>query len=182
MSPSIHPLIISASALATRAHEGQERDDGGGPYIRHPARVAATLARHFPGDHALVAAAWCHDVLEDCPQVGEAELRAAIGDDALALVREVTNPSKGFPDLPRAERKAMDRAHIAVISRRAKLIKLADRADNLREGAGSPDKAWIATYVGESRTLAEVLKGTDEALERDLADALERAARSAAGT
>lgn len=181
MSTSTHPLILSASALATVAHEGQERDDDGGPYIRHPARVAATLARHFPADHALVAAAWCHDVLEDCPQIGVDELRAAIGDDALALVREVTNPSKGFPDLPRAERKAMDRAHIAVISTRAKLIKLADRADNLREGAGCPDKAWLATYVGESRTLAEVLRGTHPPLEAELADALDQAARSAAG-
>ena len=181
MSTHTNPLITRAAALATLAHEGQERDDGGGPYIRHPARVAATLAKHFPDDHALVAAAWCHDVIEDCPQITVDALRAAIGDDALALVQEVTNPSKGFPDLPRAERKSMDRAHIAVISRRAKLIKLADRADNLTDGAKSPDKAWIATYVAESRLLAEVLKGTDERLEDELAIALEKAARAAGG-
>lgn len=181
MSTHPDPLIARATALATFAHEGQERDDGGGPYIRHPARVAATLAKHFPADHALVAAAWCHDVLEDCPQISADQLRAAIGDDALALVREVTNPSKGFPDLPRAERKAMDRAHIAVISRRAKLIKLADRADNLREGASCPDKAWLATYVAESRLLLDVLKGTDEALESDFTVALDRAAHTTNG-
>ena len=181
MPTNANPLIARATALATTAHAGQERDDGGGPYIRHPARVAATLAKHFPADHALIAAAWCHDVLEDCPQISADELRAAIGDDALALVREVTNPSKGFPDLPRAERKAMDRAHIAVISKRAKLIKLADRADNLREGAGSPDKAWIATYVGESRDLAEVLHNIHPLLEAELAAAIENAAHSAAG-
>lgn len=181
MSTHTDPLIARAAALATVAHEGQERDDGGGPYIRHPARVAATLARHFPADHALIAAAWCHDVIEDCPQISADQLRAAIGDDALALVREVTNPSKGFPDLPRAERKAMDRAHIAVISKRAKLIKLADRADNLREGESCPDKAWLATYVGESRALAAVLHGTHPPLEAELADALDHAARSAAG-
>ena len=181
MSTTANPLIARASALATTAHAGQERDDGGGPYIRHPARVAATLAKHFPADHALVAAAWCHDVLEDCPQVSEDELRTAIGDDALALVHEVTNPSKNFPDLPRSERKAMDRAHIAVISKRAKLIKLADRTDNLREGAESSDKAWLATYVGESRALAEVLHGTHSLLEAELATALDNAARSAAG-
>ena len=181
MSTHINSLTSRASVLATFAHEGQERDDGGGPYIRHPARVATTLARHFPTDHALVAAAWCHDVIEDCPQISADTLREAIGDDALALVREVTNPSKNFPDLPRAERKAMDRAHIAMISRRAKLIKLADRADNLTEGATSPDKAWIATYVAESRSLAEVLHGTHPPLEAELAAALDHAARSAAG-
>ena len=179
MTTPTNPLIARAVALATLAHEGQVRDDGGGPYIRHPTRVAATLAKHFPDDHALVAAAWCHDVIEDCPKISADELRAAIGDDALALVREVTNPSKGFPDLPRAERKAMDRAHIAVISKRAKLIKLADRADNLSEGASCPDKAWLATYVGESRLLFEALKGTDEVLEDNFAVALEKAASAA---
>ena len=46
------------------------------------------------------------------------------------------------------------------------------------EGANCSDKAWIATYVGESRSLAEVLKGTDEMLEDDLAIALEKASRS----
>jgi (p)ppGpp synthase/HD superfamily hydrolase len=178
MSTHLHPSIARAAAFAATAHEGQTRDDGGGPYIRHPERVAAALARLYPKDIALISAAWCHDVLEDCPQVKEATMRLTIGNDALALVKEVTNPSKAYPDLPRAERKAMDRAHIAVISRRAKLIKLADRTDNLAEGATCPDKAWLATYVGESRLLLEVLKGTDEVLEDDFAEALERAARA----
>jgi (p)ppGpp synthase/HD superfamily hydrolase len=179
MSTHLHPSIARAAALATTAHEGQVRDDGGGPYIRHPERVAAALARLFPKDFPLICAAWCHDVLEDCPQIKEGALRLAIGNDALALVKEVTNPSKHHPGLPRAERKAMDRAHIATISTRAKLIKLADRADNLLEGAGCPDKAWLATYVAESRLLAEVLAGTDEVLEDELAIALEKAARAA---
>lgn len=182
MSTHLHPSIARAAAIATTAHEGQERDDGGGPYIKHPERVAAALARLYPKDFALICAAWCHDVLEDSPQVKEATLRLSIGNDALALVKEVTNPSKHHPDLPRAERKAMDRAHIAVISKRAKLIKLADRADNLTDGAKCPDKEWIATYVAESRLLAEVLKGTDEVLEDELAIALDKAARAAAAS
>lgn len=172
-------LIASAQALATHAHSGQLRDDCGDPYIVHPTRVATRLARRFPDDAVLIAAAWCHDVLEDCPQITVAELRAAIGDDALAIVHEVTNPSKQHQDLPRAERKAMDRAHIAGISRRARCLKLADRADNLRDGCACPDKAWLATYVSESRLLAEVLRGTDPQLESDLQDALSVAATAA---
>jgi guanosine-3',5'-bis(diphosphate) 3'-pyrophosphohydrolase len=172
-------IIAAAQALATRAHAGQQRDDSGDPYIVHPARVAARLARRFPDDPALTAAGWCHDVLEDCPQVTLDELRAAIGEDALAIVREVTNPSKQHPHLPRAERKAMDRAHIATISRRARCLKLADRADNLRDGCACPDTDWLATYVRESRLLAEALRGTDPELEADLAAALAAAARAA---
>jgi (p)ppGpp synthase/HD superfamily hydrolase len=172
-------LIAAAQALATRAHAGQQRDDSNDPYIVHPTRVAARLARRFPEDAALIAAGWCHDVVEDCPQISRDELRATIGDDAFAVVCEVTNPSKQHHDLPRAERKAMDRAHIAVISRRARCLKLADRADNLRDGCACPDKEWLATYVRESRLMADVLRGTDPELERDLARALDDAARVA---
>lgn len=174
-----HDPTAAAQALATRAHAGQQRDDSDQPYIVHPARVAARLARRFPDDAALAAAGWCHDVIEDCPQISRDELRGAIGDEAFAIVCEVTNPSKQHPELPRAERKAMDRAHLAVISRRARCLKLADRADNLRDGCACPDKAWLATYVRESRLLAEVLRGTDAELEADLAKALAAAAQSA---
>ncbi|MEK7414088.1 MAG: HD domain-containing protein [Planctomycetota bacterium] len=171
--------ITAAETLARRAHAGQQRDDIGDPYIVHPERVSARLARRFPDDAALIAAGWCHDVLEDCPQITVEELRAAIGDQALAIVREVTNPSKQHPELPRAERKAMDRAHLAHISRQARCLKLADRADNLRDGCACPDKEWLATYVRESRLFAEVLRGTDAELEAELTQALAAAARVA---
>lgn len=174
-------MLHQAEAIARRAHAGQERDDGGGPYIRHPERVAKRLAARFPADTALAAAAWCHDVVEDCPAITADELRAAIGEDAYALVHEVTNPSKQHPDLPRVERKRMDREHIAVISQRAKVIKLADRADNLREGAGCSDKAWLATYVRESQALAAVLTGVDQVLEAELHRALAAAELSCQG-
>ena len=43
MPTHTNPLIARATALATTAHAGQERDDGGGPYIRHPARVSGVM-------------------------------------------------------------------------------------------------------------------------------------------
>jgi (p)ppGpp synthase/HD superfamily hydrolase len=171
-------IIARAEELAKRAHAGQQRKYSGDPYIAHPGRVAARLARRFPDRAALIAAGWCHDVIEDCPQISREELRVAIGDAAFAIVREVTNPSKDHPHLPRAERKAMDRAHIAHLSHDAKCLKLADRADNLRDAATAPDAAWRATYVGESRLLAEVLRGTDAELEADLAAAIGFAAQA----
>ncbi len=178
MLPAMTDPIAAAQALATRAHAGQVRD-GGAPYISHPARVAARLARRFPEDAALVAAGWCHDVLEDCPAITAAGLAEAVGTDAAALVREVTNPSASRRDLPRAERKAMDRAHLAHISRRARCLKLVDRADNLREGMATAERAWLARYAGESRLLAAALAGTDAELEAELAAAI--AAAAAAG-
>jgi guanosine-3',5'-bis(diphosphate) 3'-pyrophosphohydrolase len=170
-------LSVAAPAIARRAHAGQQRKHTGDPYIVHPARVAARLALRFPDDAALIAAGWCHDVLEDCPHISPDELRAVIGDDAFSIVLEVTNPSKGHPSLSRADRKALDRAHIATISKRARCLKLADRADNLLDGCHCcPDRAWLETYTRESVLLAEVLRGSDDELEADLDRALAAAA------
>jgi (p)ppGpp synthase/HD superfamily hydrolase len=53
-----------AEELARFHHEGQFRRDGVTPYIRHVEGVVANLA----GEHdEVLAAAWLHDLLEDCP-------------------------------------------------------------------------------------------------------------------
>lgn len=54
-----------AEHLARFHHEGQYRRDGVTPYIRHVEAVVQNM-----GDDATdeeLAAAWLHDVLEDCP-------------------------------------------------------------------------------------------------------------------
>jgi (p)ppGpp synthase/HD superfamily hydrolase len=53
-----------AEDIARRAHAGQV-DKAGLDYITHPARVAAGVRLHG-GKNEAVAAAWLHDVLEDC--------------------------------------------------------------------------------------------------------------------
>ncbi len=174
-----YSLTADAEAISRRAHQGQCRKHSVIPYIVHPERVALRLALRFPSDMTLAAAGWCYDVIEDCPQITREELRITIGDDAFAVVEEVTNPSKQHRDLTRGQCKAMDRAHIATISPRARCLKLVDRADNLRESCRCPDRGWIATYVRESRLLAEVLRGTDPELEHELHLSLSAAATAA---
>ncbi|MDV9041294.1 HD domain-containing protein [Stenotrophomonas sp. RAC2] len=55
--------VAQARALASEAHAGQQ-DKAGHPYIEHVARVAAAIH----DDDMAKAAAWLHDVVEDCPQ------------------------------------------------------------------------------------------------------------------
>lgn len=55
--------VAQARALASQAHAGQQ-DKAGRPYIEHVARVAAAIH----DDDMAKAAAWLHDVVEDCPQ------------------------------------------------------------------------------------------------------------------
>jgi len=53
--------VARARAIAKAAHAGQV-DKAGADYFSHPCRVAASLA-----DPAARAAAYLHDVVEDCP-------------------------------------------------------------------------------------------------------------------
>ena len=46
----------------------------------------------------LISAAWCHDVLEDCPQVKEATLRLSIGSQTAA---RTGYPIVGHPTIVR---------------------------------------------------------------------------------
>jgi HD domain len=55
--------VAQARALASQAHAGQQ-DKAGHPYIEHVARVASAIH----DDDMAKAAAWLHDVVEDCPQ------------------------------------------------------------------------------------------------------------------
>lgn len=67
-NPPSAPLTQSALAerIAKHAHKGQFRRDGKTPYWTHPEAVAEACSKAAYHDY-VVAAAWLHDVLEDCP-------------------------------------------------------------------------------------------------------------------
>jgi (p)ppGpp synthase/HD superfamily hydrolase len=108
-------LVATARAIAVAAHAGQV-DKAGEPYISHPGRVAARLAR--PEERA---AAWLHDVLEDTPTTG-ADLHAAgIPDAVVAAVEALTRRRDEIP----ADYYARVRANPVALA-----VKAADIADN----------------------------------------------------
>ena len=89
-------FVELAEAVARGAHAGQV-DKSGADYITHPARVAERVRRHGGTDEA-VAAAWLHDVLEDC-DVSAADLAAAgIPDTVIDAVRAVTKIDGEAPE------------------------------------------------------------------------------------
>ncbi|MGB8939450.1 MAG: HD domain-containing protein [Streptomyces sp.] len=83
-----HAFVQVAEDIARRAHAGQ-LDKSGVDYITHPARVAAGVASHG-GDDTAVAAAWLHDVLEDCDVTAGDLLEAGIPAPVIEAVRAVT--------------------------------------------------------------------------------------------
>jgi (p)ppGpp synthase/HD superfamily hydrolase len=152
-----HPLIIEAAKFADAAHMGQLRKYTLDPYIFHPMRVAGLVCLQPLATEAMIAAAWLHDVLEDCEQHFRNELVVNFPYEVVHLVEELTNPSKKFPHLRRDERKLMDRHHLMIVSPEAKFIKLCDRYDNLREMDLAPQN-FVQIYVEESLLLLDAIK------------------------
>ena len=170
-------IIMEAAKYADMAHGGQKRKYSNRPYIEHPGRVAARLTRDsyssYCGGENLIAAAWLHDVLEDCPDVSHEGLSITFGRQVADLVLEVTNPSKQFPDLPRHARKALDRDHLAGASHGAKIIKLVDRTDNLLDMLGA-DRDFKQLYLDETRLLYQrALRETSHQLEKEFNEAFD---------
>lgn len=157
-------LILRAAQIAKTAHEGQLRKYHKLPYILHPGRVASrvTLIEGVTAEE--IAAAWLHDVIEDCPgYTAEVLLQKGMPRQTVDLVVELTNPSKQHADLPRWQRKEIDREHIAAISNQAKRIKLADRVDNLRD-MDLAGEEFKSLYVAESILLRELLLDVEDEL------------------
>lgn len=159
-------MIMAAARLARAAHDGQFRKYNGRPYVEHPARVAARTALLPGATEEMVAAAFLHDVLEDT-SVTPGQIASATNPQVVELVAWLTNPSKGMK-LPREARKAMDREHLSKAPREAKLIKLLDRVDNLREMQGAPDD-FRTLYARESLLLLEAIGDVNEAVAGELA-------------
>jgi (p)ppGpp synthase/HD superfamily hydrolase len=149
-------LVRAAAHIANYAHHGQVRKYNGRPYIEHPGRVAMRLTIYGFDDH-VIAAAWCHDVLEDTDVTGE-HLDAVIGRKAFTLVKELTNAK--YPGIKnRAERKNEQLKDLASRSYLARTIKCFDRADNLADMDGAPQD-FLKLYVQESIELQQALRIT----------------------
>lgn len=146
---------MKAKEFAARAHHGQARKYTGEPYIVHPAEVAELCASAGLPPEA-VAAAWLHDVVEDCGVTHDEVLRE-FGEQVAELVFFLTDKSKKS-DGNRAARKAIDREHIARAPRLAKSVKAADIASNCKTiVAHDPDFAVV--WLKEKALLLEVIEG-----------------------
>jgi len=173
-----------ALEFATKAHAGQVRKYSGEPYITHPVRVAERVSvRVFdvicpvaPTNqllgNAIIEAAILHDTVEDCDVTLE-DLKDNFDEYVADLVEEVTNvyESDAFPHLNRAQRNKLEVERLAEVSSAARIIKLADRVDNLLDMPAPTSNrlsGFLKVYTKESAWLLDALKGTDEPLESQL--------------
>lgn len=125
------PALEAAFRIAAEAHRNQQRDDGR-PYLTHPVRVARVLLEEWEQDGLeLIQAALLHDVVEDS-EVTLADIEERFGAEVAGLVDHLTKP----PVAEGEEKSARDARYYERLSEGpegAKLVKLADRLDNLRD-------------------------------------------------
>jgi len=160
------PRILRAAAFAAERHRDQRRKGkDASPYINHPLALANLLA-HDCGerDPTLLMAALLHDTVEDTGTTF-AEIEQLFGADVAAIVREVTDDKS----LSKAERRRLQVEHAAHISRRAKLVKLADKICNLRDLSTSPPSDWttqrLREYFDWAKAVVDRMRGVHPQLE-----------------
>jgi guanosine-3',5'-bis(diphosphate) 3'-pyrophosphohydrolase len=159
-------LILKALTFAAGKHNDQRRKDShSSPYINHLIGVAETLwSGGHVRDESLLVAAILHDTIEDTATKPD-EIREKFGEEVLSLVLEVTDDKS----LPKQTRKQLQVEHAPHISEKAKLLKLADKINNIRDIIKSPPTDWSMErkqeYLLWSERVVAGLRGVSPQLE-----------------
>jgi hypothetical protein len=153
--------LDAAFYLAARVHYGQVRKTEAGavriPYIVHPLRVARIVAEEWKQEeYQTLAACLLHDTLEDAPKplrgILEKEIDRIEGGEVLEAVRTLTKPllPKPCPPDVKAARDARYFSLLRAAPDWVRLIKCADRVDNLRDARAWGDPNFWARYCSET--------------------------------
>ena len=123
-------LLLAAIKYASEKHMLQHRKGCDKiPYINHTIRVAYTIqeiAKEY--DPEILSAAILHDVLEDTDAT-ETELTNLFGKEVCSIVKEVTDDMTLTYD----DRKRLQIKKAPSLSRKAKIIKIADKISNIQD-------------------------------------------------
>ncbi len=131
MAQLFSPTIENAIRLSNYWHQGQTRHGSEFDYFSHLSSVAMLLAR-AQFDEEVIAAGYCHDLLEDteCP---EEEIAEACGERVLRIVEAVSEDSH-FDELQ--EWEARKKAYIETVRQgpwESKAVCVADKLHNLHD-------------------------------------------------
>jgi (p)ppGpp synthase/HD superfamily hydrolase len=167
-------LIIKAINFAAQKHTKQRRkDEDNSPYINHPISVMNHLSLGGISETDVICAGILHDTIEDTKTTKE-ELEKEFGKHITNIVLECSDDKS----LHKVKRKQLQIEHVKDASTEAKLVKLADKYDNLSGLLTNPPAKWskaeihgygvwcYAVYLG--------LKGTNKYLEDKLLEVFDK--------
>jgi len=164
-------VVLDAVHFSAEKHKYQRRKNiQQTPYICHPIRVADLLTKVAKvTDIRVLISALLHDTVEDTDTSFE-EITHRFGSQIAAIVREVTDDKT----LPKQVRKQQQIDHAPHVSTEAKLVKLADKLDNLTDLLTTTPVGWspqrVADYFDWGEKVVHGLRGTNQYLEKALDD------------
>lgn len=176
LAPEDAERLSDAFQFAAAAHHGQQRDEGT-PFIEHPVRVASILWRELgQRDVELLIAALNHDVVEDSEHVDEELIASRFGQRIAGIVLDVTKQKA-----PSESKAARDRAYLdrlPDLPLESRLLKLADRIDNLRSVPLAADREKAERYLEVTRdSFVPLALATDPTATRLLQEACDEVER-----
>ncbi|KAI8123077.1 Guanosine-3',5'-bis(diphosphate) 3'-pyrophosphohydrolase MESH1 [Lucilia cuprina] len=155
--------------FAAFKHRDQRRKNANQtPYINHPINVATILSVEGKiDDESILMAALLHDTVEDTDTTF-GEIEELFGTEICNIVREVTDDKT----LEKQVRKQLQIEHAANASTKAKLVKLADKLDNLRDLEQILPNGWTEQrreeYFIWAKKVVDNLRGTNKEIENEL--------------
>ncbi len=167
--------VVDALHFAAYQHRSQRRKgEAKTPYINHIIAVVHTLTTvGRVTDPVLLMAAALHDTIEDTETSWE-DLEDRFGREVSGVVREVTDDK----NLPKEERKRLQIVHAPHLSDRAKQLKMADKACNVRDVTDSPAVGWSLErrhdYLDWTEQSAAGCRGVNPALDTHYDQVLQR--------
>ena len=175
---TLAPYIVKAMALIG------VRRRGGSNMFRHQLSTMAILLDYKIVDSVLLKAAVIHDLFEDAatlPGVTEHEITRidSDGPEVFSLVMEVTIRQVNGVKEPKAEYLSRIMRHG---SRRARILKLADRISNVTALGFVHDAPFVTRYLEETRvSILPYAETVNVDMYRELSDLVESRARPALG-
>ena len=140
--------LDSVTTFATLAHIGQVRKYTGEPYVGHCVAVSRMYQSWCKEmDKSALYAAVLHDTVEDT-RVSHDELRITFGDQVAEYVWYLTKPEDFVGD--RAQRKALDRARLALapeVVRFVKIIDIMQNAPSIKEHDPDMWETWRVEMI-----------------------------------
>lgn len=142
---TINKKILS---FAAEHHKNQLRDDGS-LYITHPISVACILME-YTSDEVFINTALCHDLLEDTNATVD-EIRNVAGSEVANAVLELTLICDKAKKHETMLLKAKSYSYVA------RIVKIADRLDNVRDSQGSWSVERCKKYAQNGLELFDVM-------------------------
>ncbi len=146
------PILKKALYFAAQKHDGQYRKGGRVPYFAHPVQVAFGVSM-YTNDEEILAAAFLHDVLEDCPGVSIRLLRKEFGNRIAQIVSEMTLV-RGNKRTTWQQKKKTYLKKIKVASKDTLIIVAVDKMINLQ--------AYFDALESRGQEMAHYFSGTPD--------------------